>query len=91
MRCIAKEIVMTKDELMQMARDSAAIHLEYSKFAGEAIAEINTCQLEAFTNAILERAASIAEKNGHYWCGSPAQAMFDIAESIRALKINTGN
>lgn len=62
---------ITKDELMQMARDAQVIGGEF--------------ELEAFANAILERAAEKMEVQ-HTWVTNIA-----ASNLVRDLKINTGD
>ena len=82
---------ITKDELMQMARDAgiqAGFDHEYRGcFEKMTIPEQeNMTELEIFTNAILERAAE--HFVNHKWMDVTTD---DAAEEIRALKINTGD
>lgn len=81
---------ITKDELMQMARDAGLLFNE--DYGTVAAHDIHKSRIERFTNAILERAAVECESiEGIYWNGDGAYAAMQCHESIRALKINTGD
>lgn len=75
---------ITKDELMQMARDAgiSIVHSEHTIIC-------DASELIALINAILERAAVECEKVNDRIGGSVGAV--DSADSIRALKINTGD
>ncbi len=92
---------ITKDELMQMASDAGLSFLD-----GSAIAEFGDYiddELADFANAILERAAAelgngksatvIGSETewGDGWNRGVSDALDGAKNSIRALKINTGD
>lgn len=76
---------MDKEELLRMASDTGLSYLdgasknEYGHWIDD--------EIEAFANAILERAAQECDKiEGMYWHGDGARAATDCAEVIRAMK-----
>ena len=73
---------ITKDELMQMARDAGAIVYGHHQIMDVLFTPESTMR---FTNAILERAAAEFPQPHVETCGA------EIQERIRALKINTGD
>ena len=76
----------TKDELMQMARESGL------EFCEEESAHSVYVSLAQFTNAILERAAVESERTARMHAAQTGREIQDeISHRIRALKINTGD
>ena len=81
---------MTKDELMQMARDAGFPFNKYGLLQGDDEGEIDAdAMLERLTNAILERAAMGFEDDDE-WQESRYTGRA-VSGKIRALKINTGD
>ena len=77
---------ITKDELMQMARESGL------EFCEEESAHSVYVSLAQFTNAILERAAVESERTARMHAAQTGREIQDeISHRIRALKINTGD
>ena len=77
---------ITKDELMQMARESGL------EFCEEESAHSVYVSLAQFTNAILERAAVASERTARMHAAQTGREIQDeISHRIRALKINTGD
>ena len=75
---------ITKDELMQMARESGL------EFCEEESAHSVYVSLAQFTNAILERAAVESERTARMHAAQTGREIQDeISHRIRALKINT--
>lgn len=75
---------ITKEELMQMARAAGFPFNKYGLLQGDDEGEIDADEmLERLTNAILERAAVAGQLTAHNG--------IEVAASIRALKINTGD
>ena len=83
---------ISKDELMQMAQ-------EYGLSAGRRCVEFDTNDLKDFYNAVLERAAEECEDRIGVMsmfltmeaCKAHNSTIEKCADSIRALKINTGD
>ena len=77
---------ITKEELMQMARESGL------EFCEEESAHSVYVSLAQFTNAILERAAVESERTARMHAAQTGREIQDeISHRIRALKINTGD
>ena len=77
---------ITKDELMQMARESGL------EFCEEEAAHSVYVSLAQFTSAILERAAVESERTARMHAAQTGREIQDeISHRIRALKINTGD
>ena len=77
---------ITKDELMQMARESGL------EFCEEESAHSVYVSLAQFTNAILERAAVASERTARMHAAQTGREIQDeISHRIRALKFNTGD
>ena len=75
---------ITKDELMQMARESGL------EFCEEESAHSVYVSLAQFTSAILERAAVESERTARMHAAQTGREIQDeISHRIRTLKINT--
>lgn len=91
---------ITKDELMQMAREAGM--KEMQQFRSPTLYTFKKDDLESMFNAILERAAvECEEKAKSLWATAEmmenelmekvGDGARECCESIRALKINTGD